>query len=834
MKLLALLSKCCLAIPVTFKVDFRGRHVAPGGPHLVGSFQEWDPSATSMVDGNGDGIYVATLDLPASSHQFKFINGSSLEDTETPPACSSGQTYSRNYGYNNEDAYRQLEIAENATSAEVHLCFQECQPCDALSLCKMVDCGSDLVLKDSALNVPGETRATCCRDLLGGGWRTPVVVRSAGYSDGNRAEFWLDGELIHSTGERVVTVVEVQPALLANYLSYGWRAPVKHKETFDTYVDSSKLEAYLSTVPSGHLLLMGAVDEASAMLSPHAKAMIGTCGAKSIQQVGFRSSYALIGQKNGSALSEVALPEGSGHAVAVAEHLLPHHVYKLCKMYNCYWGIFRNVLRADAMETPGHLEEHCCERAKQGEQSLVVRSEGFSDGNRAECWLNGQLLYRTRTRGLTVVDLWPNMTVKHRETFDTSTLVAYLSSTATGNIILVGAVDEASRGFSQEAENLLRQCGATFPKPLPFRSSYALIGIKAGRALSEVVMSELSGCAVAVAEVIPSEQVRCNQYNRPAGFVLKADAMETLGASLETCCKAAGAGEQVIVVRSAGYEDGNKAEFWLNGELLYETSKRGLTIVDLWPNLAVKHKETFDTHADCTTFIAYLSSTAEGNMILIGAADEASAGITLEAANLLRECGATFPRPISWRSSYALIGIKGGNALSEVVRRMEDGKAVAVAATLPPNLQTTTTSTLDRFMPVDGGMDRACRGAGPSDNNPNYYRVVSGIESLLACKEECMGSEACVGVEHSGSRCEVWTRPEGIQASIHLARFTCLSYNAAVTTTMAATTTRATAKLFAAVDGGINRACRGASASDNDPGNYMVVAGVQQLGDCES
>ena len=32
MKLLALLSKCCLAIPITFKVDFRGRHVAPGGP----------------------------------------------------------------------------------------------------------------------------------------------------------------------------------------------------------------------------------------------------------------------------------------------------------------------------------------------------------------------------------------------------------------------------------------------------------------------------------------------------------------------------------------------------------------------------------------------------------------------------------------------------------------------------------------------------------------------------------------------------------------------------------------------------------------------------------
>ena len=265
----------------------------------------------------------------------------------------------------------------------------------------------------------------------------------------------------------------------------------------------------------------------------------------------------------------------------------------------------------------------------------------------------------------------------------------------------------------------------------------------------------------------------------------------------------------------------------------------------MWPDMTVKHIETFDTHLDCSSFVAYLSSTAEGNMVLVGAADEASRalGKDWDAANLLRDLGATFPRPIFFRSSYALIGMKGGNALAEVVRPMGGGKAVAVAevplpqATLPPTSQVTTTSIVDSFVPVDGGVDRACRGAASSDNNPNYYTVVSGVESLLACKEECVRAEACVGIEHSGSRCEVWTRPEGIQASINLAGFTCLSYASSLATTVTTTTaatTGAISNLFEAVDGGINRACRGASTSDNNPANYAVVSGVQQLGDCQA
>jgi len=103
------------------------------------------------------------------------------------------------------------------------------------------------------------------------------------------------------------------------------------------------------------------------------------------------------------------------------------------------------------------------------------------------------------------------------------------------------------------------------------------------------------------------------------------------------------------------------------------------------------------------------------------------------------------------------------------------------------NIPTTTTiaaSTLpispppaDSFEPVDGGSDRGCRGATPSDNDASYYSVFFGMPSVDDCQAKCLSQATCRGIEHnSGSgRCEVWTRPAGIQASVPLAGYTCLA-----------------------------------------------------------
>ena len=61
------------------------------------------------------------------------------------------------------------------------------------------------------------------------------------------------------------------------------------------------------------------------------------------------------------------------------------------------------------------------------------------------------------------------------------------------------------------------------------------------------------------------------------------------------------------------------------------------------------------------------------------------------------------------------------------------------------------------FQPVDGGLDRACRGASISDNRPSNYKVVP-LQSLEACEQRCQNSHGCVAIEYSQGRCELWLK----------------------------------------------------------------------------
>eukprot|EP00438_Fugacium_kawagutii_P025438 Skav204283 [mRNA] locus=scaffold409:237022:238103:+ [translate_table: standard] len=125
------------------------------------------------------------------------------------------------------------------------------------------------------------------------------------------------------------------------------------------------------------------------------------------------------------------------------------------------------------------------------------------------------------------------------------------------------------------------------------------------------------------------------------------------------------------------------------------------------------------------------------------------------------------------------------------------------------------------------------------------------------------------GIEFSTGRCEIWTRPEGIEASISLSGFMCyravtqsppsttsqtstVSYTlttATVTSTISLTATTSltsTATLastpaaaplihlvgFRGVDGGFDRVCRGGDANDNNP-SYFEVFDVDDLEACK-
>ncbi|CAK9090024.1 unnamed protein product [Durusdinium trenchii] len=143
--------------------------------------------------------------------------------------------------------------------------------------------------------------------------------------------------------------------------------------------------------------------------------------------------------------------------------------------------------------------------------------------------------------------------------------------------------------------------------------------------------------------------------------------------------------------------------------------------------------------------------------------------------------------------------------------------ATSTTTSITSSASSTSSSSSGDFVPVDGGIDRACRGASSGDNSPSYYVIQNGISGLEGCKAICIIDALCQGIEYSTGRCELWVRPGGIEATAAVSGFICLRYTGAPTTTPSPWS-------FFPVDGGVNRACRGRSVNDNLASYYHVAA----------
>eukprot|EP00931_Biecheleriopsis_adriatica_P057193 TRINITY_DN3391_c0_g1_i1.p1 TRINITY_DN3391_c0_g1~~TRINITY_DN3391_c0_g1_i1.p1 ORF type:complete len:454 (+),score=53.08 TRINITY_DN3391_c0_g1_i1:91-1362(+) len=117
---------------------------------------------------------------------------------------------------------------------------------------------------------------------------------------------------------------------------------------------------------------------------------------------------------------------------------------------------------------------------------------------------------------------------------------------------------------------------------------------------------------------------------------------------------------------------------------------------------------------------------------------------------------------------------------------LDDGTTHSMTTTTTSAQMTSTTTTADGLIwePVEGGLGRACRGSNSRDNSANYFAVHFGVASIDDCKTKCISTTGCVGIEfNDGGRCEVWTRADGIRASVAVAGFTCLRYGSLPSTT---------------------------------------------------
>lgn len=73
-----------------------------------------------------------------------------------------------------------------------------------------------------------------------------------------------------------------------------------------------------------------------------------------------------------------------------------------------------------------------------------------------------------------------------------------------------------------------------------------------------------------------------------------------------------------------------------------------------------------------------MNALANGTMVLLGARDEASISLSAEAKTAIKSLGATRIDDLAFRGGYALVGHKGGSALSESVSVTGAGYAVAL------------------------------------------------------------------------------------------------------------------------------------------------------------
>lgn len=109
------------SVDVTFAVDMNYEDVSEDGVHLVGSFNDWDPTSHPMTDDDEDGIYEITASIPQdSSYTYQFVNGNTLDGAEAVPA---------DCGVDSEgNTYRELMVGEEAITLDA-VCFAECADC---------------------------------------------------------------------------------------------------------------------------------------------------------------------------------------------------------------------------------------------------------------------------------------------------------------------------------------------------------------------------------------------------------------------------------------------------------------------------------------------------------------------------------------------------------------------------------------------------------------------------------------------------------------------------------------------------------------------------------
>lgn len=159
--LVASLSAIAQNFAVTFQVDMSQVAVVGDTVSVAGNFQaaagfpsDWTPGSTILTDANSDNVYDITVQLPAGTYEYKFLNGAAWgTDEGVPGSCQV-------------NGNRGITVS-GATTIPV-VCFGQCAACptvvDTVDVTFQVDMRYRTI--DPTVSVAGDFQG----DVPGAGW----------------------------------------------------------------------------------------------------------------------------------------------------------------------------------------------------------------------------------------------------------------------------------------------------------------------------------------------------------------------------------------------------------------------------------------------------------------------------------------------------------------------------------------------------------------------------------------------------------------------------------------------------------------------------------------
>ncbi|MDZ7338038.1 MAG: C25 family cysteine peptidase [candidate division KSB1 bacterium] len=182
-------------------------------------------------------------------------------------------------------------------------------------------------------------------------WWARFSLLSAGFHDGNRAEFWQDEQLVWIGGRgHNLVVVDHQTGRILDK---------KHFDTYASAADADSMAAYVERLPSGTIVLVAIADEGTVGMTERAHSALQSLGSALTRQVGVRGSWALVGRKGATpgSVPEALAPAYSGPARLSEVIDFPSGGPSVTASFGSTWSGDAQVMAADrgALRRPARL-----------------------------------------------------------------------------------------------------------------------------------------------------------------------------------------------------------------------------------------------------------------------------------------------------------------------------------------------------------------------------------------------------------------------------------------------------------------------------------------------